>query len=111
MSIPVSDREMEWIARIGGPWRKNRDGLFRQSNVELALVTESVWKRWHLPDGGAPILTLDTINESELSKILAEGAQVARPTEMTEWGVPAGFVRFPSGVLLEVKPNDGRTRE
>jgi hypothetical protein len=107
VSIPVPDEEMDWIQRLNGPWRLSKDGLYRQSQVELALVTDSSWRRWGLPQPEAPILTLGAVNPRALEAVLQRGAQVVQPIQRQPWGAEVGFVRFPSGLLVEISSATG----
>ncbi|MDQ0189063.1 hypothetical protein JI721_10615 [Alicyclobacillus cycloheptanicus] len=111
VSVPVRDEEMKWIESIGGAWRLSKDGLYRQSQVELALVTESAWRQWQLPHPPAPIVTLDSVNRGNLSEVLQSGAEVAQSTQRRPWGAEVGFVRFPSGLLLEVTESIGGSKD
>lgn len=111
VSIPVRDEEMEWIQKVSGPWRLSKDQLYRRSQIELALVPESSWKHWDLPVPSAPILTFDAVNEAALTEILQQGAKVAQTTEVRSWGPAVGFVRFPSGLLVEVANSIGGEKD
>lgn len=102
ISVPISDTEMKWIERIGGPWRVSDHNLYRHSNVELALVTTSSWEQWGLPKPAAPILSIEVKNEGELQSVLREGAFWEKPPGKTAWGKEVGFLRFPSGLIVEV---------
>ncbi|WP_029421400.1 hypothetical protein [Alicyclobacillus macrosporangiidus] len=107
VSIPVRDEEMDWIQRLHEPWRLSKDGLYRRSQVELALVTDSSWRRWGLPQPEAPILTLGAVDSRALEDVLQRGAQVVQPIQRQPWGAEVGFVRFPSGLLVEISSTTG----
>lgn len=107
ISVPVPDEEMNWIQSVSEPWKLSKDQLYRRSQVELALVPESSWKRWNLPTPSAPILTFDALNESALTELLQKGAQLDQAPRARDWGMDVGFVRFPSGLLIEVPQSMG----
>lgn len=102
VSLPVTETEMRWIEKLSGPWRLSKDDLYRQSNVELALVVAETWGKWGLPKPQGPILSLHGADLSSVDGIVKEGATVITPVEETAWGAMAGFLRFPSGLIVEV---------
>lgn len=102
VSIPLTDQERQWLERLGAQLRFSRDRLWRASGVELALVTEEEWRRWHLPEPPAPILSLEVSGPDVADSLVGEGASWAVPWGSQPWGVVAGLLRFPSGLLVEV---------
>lgn len=102
VSVPVDDLEMAWLQELDKSWRLSRDGLYRQSGVELALVTNGTWARWQLPVPRQAILSVTVASLEPIDKIVREGARWERPIARQPWGAVAGFLRFPSGLLVEV---------
>lgn len=102
ISFPVSEQEMRWIEQLGGPWRFSKDELYRQSGVDVALVVPETWKKWNLPEPPGPILSLRVADKTVIDTIVEEGARWIQPIREMEWGVRAGFLRFPSGMIVEI---------
>lgn len=103
ISIPIPENEQHWLEQIASGWRNTAEGLVRQSHVELALVPyPDTWERWHLPTPRAPIISIPVANLDRVTAVLAEGARWEKPIASTPWGVVAGFLRFPSGFLVEI---------
>lgn len=102
VSVPIAEVEMTWLKELDETWRLSRDGLYRQSGVELAMVTDSAWARWQLPEPRHAILTVTVSSTDRIDRVVAAGAQWERPMARQPWGAMAGFLRFPSGLLVEV---------
>lgn len=104
ISLPLPDRERQWLQSLGAELRLSSDALWRTSSVEGALVTDEVWERYHLPRPPAPIVSLDVPNASAAERLLAKdpGVRWEMPYGPKPWGVVAGLLRFPSGLLVEL---------
>lgn len=102
ISIPVTEQEVGWIEKLGGPWRFSKEELYRRSGAEVALVTPSTWDKWELPLPPGPILSFTVPDIMVVEAILNEGASWLQPLEKKKWGVHAGFLHFPSGLIVEV---------
>ena len=114
ISLPCSDEERMWLERLGLPLRLSRDHLWRTSGVEAAFVSGEVWKHWKLPEPPAPIVSIEVSDLTVVDEMLSGGARWASPIAQRDWGVRAGFLRLPSGLLLEITltpPATGAARE
>ncbi len=117
VSLPLTDTERSWLESLAPGWRLSRDALWRRSGIELALVTDTVWRHWGLPEPPAPIITVEIVDLAVVQPLLEAGATWAKPFALQPWGVTAGLVRFPSGLLVEVvkaahsTPADGERHE
>lgn len=107
ISLPIAEQEMAWIERLGGPWRVSKDELYRRSGVEMAFVPPYVWTKWNLPVPAGPIISLQVSDLIEVDRVIAEGASWVSPVAAKGWGVKAGFIRFPSGLMVEVIEDRG----
>lgn len=102
ISLPVPEEEIGWLEELAPGWRRTSEGLFRQSGVELALVSDpEIWDRWQLPRASAPIVSVTVSTRDGVDAIVAKGARWERAISRTAWGKQAGFLRFPSGLLVE----------
>lgn len=111
ISLPLSDQERGWLERLGVSWRLSKDQLWRRSGVEVALVTEDIWRHWQLPEPLAPIISVAVSDLSVIEEMLTDGCRWASPVALRPWGVRAGFLALPSGVLLEVAVFDESATE
>lgn len=102
ISLPCSEQEKEWLEWLGGPWRLSGDRLWRHSDVEAALVTDDVWHQWKLPEPHGPIITFAVADLDAAQRVVAAGAKWASEVAPRPWGIDAGFLRFPSGLLVEI---------
>lgn len=102
VSLPLTDAERGWLEQLAPGWRLSRDRLWRRSGIELALVTDTVWRHWGLPEPPAPIVTVEVTDLEVVQPVLDAGAVWAKPFARQPWGVTAGLLRFPSGLLVEV---------
>jgi hypothetical protein len=102
VSLPISEIERQWLEQLAPGWRLSRDRLWRRSGIELALVTDEVWRYWGLPEPSAPIVTVPVASPEAVQPVVEAGARWAKPFARQPWGVEAGLLRFPSGLLVEV---------
>ena len=102
ISLPISDQERVWLERLGVSWRLSKDFLWRKSGVEAALVTEEIWRHWQLPEPPRPIISVAVTEMPVIDEMTAAGCTWASPPALRPWGVRAGFLNLPSGLLLEV---------
>ena len=102
ISLPLTDTERVWLERLGVSWRYSNDLLWRKSGVEAALVTPEIWRHWQLPEPPAPIISVAVTDLAVIEEMVAAGCSWASPVSLRPWGVRAGFLKLPSGVLLEV---------
>lgn len=102
ISLPCSEEERLWLEWLGGPWRLSEDRLWRRSEVEAALVTDEVWQFWRLPEPPGPIVSFAVPDLKVPNRIIASGARWASEVAPRPWGINAGFLRFPSGLLVEI---------
>ncbi len=102
VSVPCSAEEQEWLQWLGGALRLSSDRLWRRSGVEAAFVTRDVWRHWQLPEPPAPIVSFGVSDLTVAERIVAAGAHWASEVTPRPWGITAGFLRFPSGLLVEI---------
>lgn len=108
VSLPMPEQEFAWLKEISQGWRLSQDQLWRQSNVELAVVLESAWERWALPNPAGPIISVDVETFDAADAALQAGAAWASPPHTQPWGVVAGLLRLPSGLYVELLKRDAQ---
>jgi catechol 2,3-dioxygenase-like lactoylglutathione lyase family enzyme len=100
VSLPVADDEARRLLRALEGARRDRHGLVLAPVDRLAFVDMTAWTRFALPVPPSPIVTVFSADAQALGLALG-GRWEAEPAERP-WGVVAGFLRLPSGLLLEV---------